>query len=246
MHRFFISSAALNENKATLTGGELDHMRRALRLRPGDRVTLFDDSGAEHQGVIRSYGPRAADIEIIHSGRPERESKLEIFLAQALGKGDKMDFVVEKATELGVSAIAPFLSSRAVPKLDAIKSAMRQDRWRKIAISAAKQSGRTTIPEILELSDFSTLVSRPWPCDEKLIFGPVKADYSLRQMAADRSPFRSIILAIGPEGGFTPEEMAQARERGFRAVSLGKRILRTETAALAALSIVQFISGDME
>jgi 16S rRNA (uracil1498-N3)-methyltransferase len=245
MHRFFISKTTLKEKRATVTGGELEHMTRVLRLRPGDRIVLFDDGGEEHEGVIRSYGPHDAEIEILNSVRPQRESQLEIVLAQALGKGDKMDLVVEKSTELGVSSIAPFLSSRTVPKPDTERGAARHERWRKIALSAAKQSGRTKIPDILELSDFSTLVSRSWPSEEKLLFEPGKARDTLRQVVLERPRINSILLTIGPEGGFTPEELTEATEGGFRIVQLGTRILRTETAAVSALSIVQFMWGDL-
>ncbi|MGH7829486.1 MAG: 16S rRNA (uracil(1498)-N(3))-methyltransferase [Candidatus Binatia bacterium] len=246
MPRFFVSQSAVTETRATVTGGELEHMRRVFRLRPGDRVTLFDDTGREHEGVIRSYGAAAAEVKILNSERPARESKLRIILAQALGKGEKMDLVVEKATELGVQTIVPFLSSHAVPKLDARKSAKRQERWQKIALSAAKQSGRTRIPEILELTDFASLISKSWPCEQKLLFGPGEAGETLRQVRKDVAQLGSVLLVIGPEGGWAPEEIAAAAQRGFRTARLGRRILRTETAALAAVSIAQFIWGDIE
>ena len=245
MHRFFVAETAVKEKRATVTGQELEHMRRVLRLRPGDRVTLFDNTGWEHEGIIRSYSSRAAEIEITSSNRPERESKLEIILAQAVGKGEKMDFVVEKATELGVRTIVPFLSSHAVPRIDAKKSVRRQERWQKIALGAAKQSGRTRIPEILALSDFTSLVSKSWPCEQKLLFGPGESGETLRKVTDHQAHPGSVLLVIGPEGGFTQEELSQASQHGFRTVQLGRRILRTETAAVAALSIVQFLWGDM-
>src|SRR3972149_598953 len=170
MTRFFVPRKELQDKKGSVSGPELDHMRRVLRLRPGDRVTLFDDEGWEHEGVIRSYTDQLGEVEILTSFQSERESSLDITLAQALGKGEKMDLVVEKATELGVRAIAPFLSSRTVPRLDRAKMERRQARWGKIALSATKQSGRTRIPEILGVSDFPALVSRSWECDLQLLF----------------------------------------------------------------------------
>ncbi|MEK7229629.1 MAG: 16S rRNA (uracil(1498)-N(3))-methyltransferase [Candidatus Binatota bacterium] len=245
MARFFVPRKELQDKKGSVSGPELDHMRRVLRLRPGDRVTLFDDEGWEHEGVIRSYTDRLGEVEILTSFQSERESSLDITLAQALGKGEKMDLVVEKATELGVRAIAPFLSSRTVPRLDRAKMERRQARWGKIALSATKQSGRARIPEILGVSDFPALVSRSWECDLKLLFWEEESRLSLTQLRAETPQLGSLLLVIGPEGGFSSEEASEAMRHGFKAVRLGRRILRTETAALAALSIVQFLWGDM-
>lgn len=243
--RFFLPKENLKEKKATITGRELDHLRLVLRLRPGDRITLFDDRGWEHEGVIDSYGPETGFIDIVRSYQPGRESILDITLAQALGKGDKMDLIVEKATELGVGTIIPFLSSRTVPRPDEARMERRQARWEKIALSAAKQSGRTRIPEILELSDFETLVRGDWRCELKLLLWEKESVSGLGEVRAERPQLKSLLVAIGPEGGFSLEEAAQAREHGFRSIRLGKRILRTETAAIAALSLLQFVWGDM-
>lgn len=245
MARFFVPKKNLREKKGTIDGDELKHMRKVLRLRPGDRVTLFDDEGWEHEGIIRSYTEKLGEVEIVESARPKRESPLSITLAQALGKGEKMDWIVEKATELGVRSIAPFFSSRTVPKLDEKKMERRQARWGKIALSAAKQSGRTRIPEILAVSDFSELVCRPWQCGLKLFFWEGEARQSLMQIREETARLDSLLLAIGAEGGFSPQEASEAMRHGFRPVRMGERILRTETAALAAISIVQFLWGDM-
>lgn len=245
MARFFVSGKDLREKRGRVSGEELAHMRRVLRLRPGDRVTLFDDQGWEHEGVIRAYTDEIGEVEIFISFRPERESPLEVTLAQALGKGEKMDWVVEKATELGARRIAPFFSSRTVPKLDREKLERRKSRWEKIALAAAKQSGRSRIPEILPASDFADLIGRSWECQLKLFFWEGESGQKLAQIRRERGRLDSVLLVIGPEGGFGPEEASQAKRCGFQPVSLGRRILRTETAALAALSIVQCLWGDI-
>jgi 16S rRNA (uracil1498-N3)-methyltransferase len=170
MVRFFVPRKNIRNGRAVVSGQELAHLRKVLRLRPGDRVTFFDDEGWEHEGVIRSYTASVGEIEIFNCYQPGRESSLEITLAQALSKGEKMDWVVEKATELGVRTVIPFLSSRSVPRLDGKKVELRRERWRKIALSATKQSGRTRMPEIYDLLDFGNLVRRPWPCELKLLF----------------------------------------------------------------------------
>jgi len=245
MHRFFVPRQGIQYGRAMMAGPELRHLRRVLRLQPGETVVLFDDEGWEHQGIIRRYGAQAAEIEILRSYRPGRESMLDITLAQALGKGDKMDLVVEKATELGVRALAPFLSAYTIPKVDGRKIEMRRARWQRIALSAVKQSGRTRIPELLELSDFNTLVRRPWPCELKLLVWEKESARGLAQIREERSHAGSVLLVIGPEGGFSEEEAAEATAHGFQSVRLGTRILRTETAALAAVSLAQFLWGDM-
>lgn len=245
MSRFFVPKKNIQDNKGIVTGQELAHLRRALRLRAGDPVTLFDDEGWEHEGIIRACTEQAGEVEILKSYQPGRESPLEITLAQALGKGEKVDWVVEKATELGVRTIVPFLSSYTVAKLDGKKIERRQERWRKIALSAAKQSGRTRIPEILEVSDFRDLVRRPWPCELKLFFWEKESRQTLKQMKEEKTHLNSLLLMVGPEGGFSSDEASEAMRQGFRSVRLGTRILRTETAALAALSIAEFLWGDI-
>lgn len=245
MARFFVPKLNLQGKKSRISGQELEHMRKVLRLRPGDRVTLFDDAGWEHEGVIRSYTGELGEVEILNSSQPTREASLEITLAQALGKGEKMDLVVEKATELGVRTILPFFSARTVPKLDRAKIERRRSRWEKIALSATKQSGRTKIPEILDVSDFADLVRKPWQCELKLVFWEGESRRTLTQIHEEKDRLDSVLLVIGPEGGFSSEEAGEAGRQGFQAVRLGNRILRTETAALAALAIVQFLWGDM-
>ena len=245
MPRFSISREGVQNGTATLTGEELHHMKKVLRLRPGDRVTLFDDRGWEHVGVIQSYHPHEGKIEVLESYEPGRESFLEITLAQSLGKGNKMDWVIEKATELGVRRIIPVSSLYTIPKFSPAKLEGREARWRKIALSAAKQSSRTRVPEILDLVTFGDLARNPASYDLKLLFWEQAEANPLRLLKEKQTPIRSILLVIGPEGGFAPEEAALALNHGFHAVALGKRILRTETAAVAVLSIVQFLWGDL-
>jgi 16S rRNA (uracil1498-N3)-methyltransferase len=245
MARFFLPSESIKSHKGVLRGQELEHMKRVLRICPGDRVTLFDDEGEEHEAILRSYTAETGELEIVKSYRPNRESPLEITLAQALGKGDKLDWIVEKATELGIRQFVPFLSSYAVPRLDAEKIERRRDRWKKIAVSAAKQSGRMQIPEIGELTDFTALIHRSWQCDLRLLFWEREPAQGLAQLREQKADPSSLLLVVGPEGGFTPDEVTEAVGQGFRSVRLGKRILRFETAALAAVSVVQFLWGDM-
>jgi 16S rRNA (uracil1498-N3)-methyltransferase len=245
MARFFVPKKNLNDSYGVVDGQELQHLRKALRLAPGDRITIFDDAGWEHEALICSLGFERAEIEIIRSYQAQRESALDLTLALGLTKGDKMEFVVEKATELGVSRIAPLASVHTVAKLDRGRAEKRAARWHKIALSAAKQSGRTRIPEILAPSEFRDFMAQARADALKLLFWEKEKAETLNHVHAAQPTARSVIAVLGPEGGFSDDEVAWARDYGFFPVSLGRRILRAETAAVTALSLVQFLWGDL-
>ncbi len=255
--RFLVRPDAVRGGAATVGGQELEHMRRVLRLRPGARVLLWDAAGTEHEAVIRAYDGGAAALTVLRSCHPERESPLAVTLAQAVGKGDKMDRVVEKATELGVNRVVPLVSSRTIPRVGGERrhrgeegdrgdrGERRRERWQKIAAAAARQSGRTRIPEVLAPEGFEALLARDWRCDARLLFrqGP-----SARRLASLKDEFgslRSVLVVVGPEGGFSESEAARAAAHGFHTVGLGPRILRTETAGAAAVCAVQLLWGDL-
>jgi len=245
MARFFVRKENIDATSATLAGPELEHLRRVLRLTVGDSVTLFDDTGWEHEAVIRSLHADRGELAICRSYEAGRESPLKLTLALGLTKGEKMDFVVEKATELGVASILPFTSSFTVPKLDAQKIAKRSERWQKIALSAAKQCGRTQVPEILPLCEFDAMVEGAGANQLKLLFWEKETVRSLRQVHEANATATAILVAIGPEGGLSSAEAQLAMARDFHSVHLGRRILRAETAAVTALSLVQFLWGDL-
>jgi 16S rRNA (uracil1498-N3)-methyltransferase len=245
MARFFVRKENIQATSATLAGQELEHLRRVLRLSTGDVVTLFDDTGWEHEAVIRSLHADRGELEIRHSYDAGRESPLALTLALGLTKGEKMDFVVEKATELGVASILPFTSSFTVPKLDDKKIANRTERWQKIAQSAAKQCGRTQVPEILPLCDFRHMVEGAGASRLKLLFWEKETVRSLRQVHEANANATAILVAVGPEGGLSSAEAQLAAAQDFHSIHLGRRILRAETAAVTALSLVQFLWGDL-
>jgi 16S rRNA (uracil1498-N3)-methyltransferase len=244
MARFFVPKKNLRDTRAVIDGEELAHLKRVLRLVPGDRITIFDGSGWEHEAVIRELSADRGDVEIIRSYEAGRESRLQVTLAIGLTKGEKMDFVIEKATELGVQTIVPFSSAFSVPKWDARKIAARTIRWQKIALSAAKQCGRTRVPEILPLREFRALVEGD-SAALKLLFWENERHQSLRRAHEKFSQAESVLIMIGPEGGFDSREAELAQSHDFQPVCLGKRILRAETAAVTALSLVQFLWGDL-
>ena len=245
MARFFVPKKKLRGNCGVIEGQELAHLRKVLRLLPGDHITVFDDSGWEHEAIIRRLSADQGEIEIIKSGEAGRESPLQLTLGIGLTKGEKIDFVVEKATELGVQTIAPFTSAFSVPKFDARKIAARTARWEKIALSATKQCGRTRVPEILPLCEFESWVKRDWGETLKLLFWENERHQSLHEAHEKYLHKKSLLLAIGPEGGFAAQEADLAQSNGFEPIQIGRRILRAETAAVSALSLVQFLWGDL-
>jgi len=245
MARFFVRRENIQGTSATLAGQELDHLRRVLRLTVGDVVTLFDDAGWEHEAVICRLHAGQGELEIRRSSETGNESPLALTLALGLTKGEKMDFVVEKATELGAAKILPFTSNFTVPKLDDKKIATRTERWRKIALSAAKQCGRGHMPEILPLCEFGQVVDNAGAHQLKLLFWEKETAQSLRQVHESNADLSAILIVIGPEGGFSGAEAELAQARDFHRVHLGRRILRAETAAVTALSLVQFLWGDL-
>jgi len=245
MARFFLSRERIQNRRGTIVGDELAHLRKVLRLGPGDHLIVFDDTGCEHEAVIRALRADQGELDILRSYQADRESPLQITLALGLTKGEKMDLVVEKATELGVQTIVPLVSTYTVPKLNDRKVEARTERWQRIAVSAAKQCGRTRIPKILPLCDFQELIRQPWTDTLKLLFWEREGQETLKQVHETERDVRAILLVIGPEGGFSFKEADTAREHGFKLVRLGRRILRAETAAITALSLTQFLWGDL-
>jgi 16S rRNA (uracil1498-N3)-methyltransferase len=244
MARFFLPRIEIREDHATITPPELNHLR-VLRLRPGDRVILFDDAGWEHEGIIGSLRESSCDIAIIRSYQIDNESPLKVTLALALTKGEKMDWVIEKATELGAHSVAPFVSTYTVPKLNERKAVQRLARWRTIALNAAKQCGRVRIPQISALTEFRDFVQAASPDALRLLFWEKEAQQGFSELKNSQETVGQVVLTVGPEGGFSSQEAALALEHGFKSVRFGPRILRAETAAVAALSAVQLLWGDL-
>jgi 16S rRNA (uracil1498-N3)-methyltransferase len=245
MARFFVPKKNLGDTQGLIDGQELVHLRKVLRLAPGDRVTIFDDNGWEHEAVIRSLNAEQGKVEIVRSYEAARESPLQVTLGIALTKGEKMDFIVEKATELGVKTIIPFSSSYSVPQLDEKKIMKRTERWQKIALSATKQCGRTRVPEISPLWEYRKLVHEAPPQTLKLIFWEKEKHQSLYEIHDKHGDVSALLIVVGPEGGFTLEEAQLAQRHGFETVEIGRRILRADTAAVAAITLVQFLWGDL-
>jgi 16S rRNA (uracil1498-N3)-methyltransferase len=237
--RFFVPRRDVADGKARLQGGEFRHLQRVLRLREGDVVTLFDDAGTEHEGVIVSLSPRVATVRITASAPSARESPLAVTLYQGVPKGRKMDLVVEKATELGAVKIVPFVSSFGTGSVAATHG--KRERWERIALAAAKQSGRTVIPEIGAVLTFPEVVTAAAAADRAVLFFEHATSAALPAGGAGTTT----AVIVGPEGGFSSDEASRALNAGIVICGLGPRILRTETAAIVALTLVQSRYGDL-
>lgn len=231
----------------TLSGSAASHVTRVLRLRTGEALTLFDGRGGEYAARIEQGG--AALTVAVGEHRPtERESPLLVTLAQGISRGERMDLVVQKATELGVARLQPLLTERSVVRLDAQQGERKRRHWRAIAIGACEQCGRNRLPEIGEpcalremLGGFAPAPPSAPARHARLLLSPAAA----RRLGDLEGPVSAVTVLIGPEGGLTEEEQAAASSAGFLAVRLGPRVLRTETAAIAALTLLQREFGDI-
>jgi 16S rRNA (uracil1498-N3)-methyltransferase len=232
--RLFVPRAQAEGPRVRITGAELRHLR-TLRLGPGERLVVFDEHGDEHEVRLQRLGGREAEATILSTHRPARESCLDLTLAPALLKGAKMDLVVEKATELGVRRVAPVLARHAVGQ------GVRVDRWRRIAVAAAKQCGRTDVPAVDAPVPLGDLVRRPWP-GLRLLAWEGERDVPLAALPAAAA---AVVVVVGPEGGFAEAEVADARAHGFTTVTLAPRVLRAETAAITAAALCQHRWGDL-
>jgi 16S rRNA (uracil1498-N3)-methyltransferase len=243
---FFVKQQNVHPPYAQLEGEEHHHLSRVLRVRPGEKVWLVDEQGSSFRAEVVEVEQRRTRLLLLDKEEPSA-SKIRLILAQALIRSKKMDLVIQKATELGVWAVVPVEASRSVLRLEGREGA-RLERWQKIAREAAKQSRRTDIPLIHGPQCYSEfLESREESA--KFILGEAGGTL-LRDILVDASLDSAgqgtpgVVLLVGPEGGWSREEERRAMEKGFTAVSLGKRILRSETAALAALAAIQIFWGE--
>jgi 16S rRNA (uracil1498-N3)-methyltransferase len=246
MPRLFVEPAKLAEEVVVLADEDHRYLTRVLRLDVGAEVTLFDGKSVEATARIIRIGPRALEVKIEERRPVAGIDRPHVTVIQGLAKGDKLDFIVQKATELGAARIIPVTTARAVARLDAgaIRTMSRRARWQKIAREASRQSGRLDVPEVEGVAALSTAGAASPKDALKLMLWEGARQTSLRSHLPAEAP-QQIVIAIGPEGGFTVEEVEAARHAGFVAVGLGPRILRTETAALVVLSILGYALGDL-
>lgn len=238
--RIFIPQEAFSDGGLLLGGERLHHLRTVLRLGPGDEFSVTDGAGAEYRARVEHLGRDEGRALVLARTEPPRESALDVVLAQALPKGDRFALVLEKAVELGVRGIVPVLSRRTVPAGGAVAAA----RWLRIVESAVAQSGRTRLPLLRPACTFAELVGDPQPPELRILLWEL-APGGLRKILDGRPAPRSVLVAVGPEGGWSEEEVHMARQAGFAVVGFGPRILRSETAGIAAVAVLQSRWGDL-
>ena len=232
MPRLFVNRDQL----PVVTGSDVHYLKDVLRLKPQDKLEVLDGSGTVYQAVIKEINSDKVLLDIMSAQPSVTESPLKITLGQCLPKGKKMDLIIQKSTELGVSQIIPVLSERTISRGEKL------ERWHKIAKEAAEQSGRTVIPEISTPTIFTDLIKQRQHFDLAFIPWELETSLTLKKYLASKPAAKatSLLFLIGPEGGFSKTEIEQAVAAGFTTLSLGRRILRTETAALVVLSMLMY------
>lgn len=244
MHRFFITPEQFEAEKPVVRGPDVRHMVKVLRLGPGDVVDFLDGTGRALRARIDRVGKDEVFFSRLDEYKPGGEPPVKVTLVQGLAKGDKMDLVIQKSTELGVAEIIPMICHRSVVRLNDKKSLEKQQRWQRVALEAAKQCRRARVPvvlppqgldEVLDGMPEGTASFLPWEREH---------NHSFRQMLERGRPGR-VYIFIGPEGGFEEYEVERARQKGVVTVTLGPRILRTETAGIVSLTLVMHAWGDV-
>ena len=242
MTRFFVTPEELKPNFLVLTGENAQHAK-VLRLKNGEEVLVCDGQGHECLCAVSDVSEGQFSLVVKSRRESESEPAVQVSVYMAFPKGDKLEHVIQKATELGAFEIVAFPSARCVSKPDEKSLKKKLDRWQKIAASAAEQSGRGRIPEVLVLGGYREALERASKADKALLFYENEQALTLK-MAMEQGSSQTVSLLTGPEGGLEEKEVTQAREKGFQICTLGKRILRCETAPLCALSAVMYAVGE--
>ena len=247
MSVFFIKKNQLKENSVSITGELLKHLRDSLRIKKGEMMFCADEEGTKYAVLVTYAGKDLFIGEITERTGRQSEAAIFIHLVQAVPKGPKLDFIIQKTTELGINAITPVISERSVVRIEKERAEDKLRRWKKIALEAAQQSNRLDVPDIAPPISFHDYMASFKKGDLNLLLYEEEKRMGIKEVLRGiqeaKSGVKTIILLIGPEGGFSQDEVETAVEAGFTPVSLGSQILRTETAPIVALSILQYEFG---
>lgn len=246
MHKFFVPKSNIDGKNAIIDGEDVKHIYRVLRLQIGDKVSVNNSEGKEYIGEIISIDKKEVNINLLEENAINNESPVEVYLFQGLPKSTKMDLIVQKNTELGVKAITPIITKRVVVKTE-LKEFKKVDRWNKIALEASKQSKRSLVPQINIPIDFELLLEELKKMDLVIVPYENQEGYGIKKLIQniDKNNINKVGIIIGPEGGFEESEILKLKEIGAQIVTLGPRILRTETAGFACLSLIMYELGDL-
>lgn len=241
MPRFFVGTDQISDKDIVITGTDVNHIRNVLRMTPGEEVTVSDGQGMDYFCRIAELTKEEVRLDIVDSWHSFVELPAKIYLFQGLPKADKMELIIQKAVELGAYEVIPVETKRCVVKLDGKKAAKKVDRWQQIAESAAKQSKRMLIPNVHQVLTFKEALKYAESMDIRLIpYELARGMLETKEILSAIQPGQSVGIFIGPEGGFEEKEVETAISEGVKPITLGRRILRTETAGLAILSVLMF------
>ena len=241
MQHFFVDASQVSEETIRIEGTDVNHMKNVLRMRIGEEVTVSDGQGKEYLCQVRDFEEEQVQLKIVETKASDAELPSKIYLFQGLPKADKMELVIQKAVELGAFEVIPVAMKRSVVKLDAKKAESKVKRWNAIAESAAKQSKRSILPQVSDVVTFAQAVKMAENCQIKLLpYECADGMEKTKRLIENITPGQDIAVFIGPEGGFDLDELGLAKEAGCEIITLGKRILRTETAGMMLLSVLMY------
>ena len=246
MPKFFVTPDKITDNTIIIDTADVSHISRVLRLGAGDTLTVCDSRGIDYEACIKTVEEKRIVCDIISKKQSASEPPIEVTLFQGLPKASKMEYIIQKTTELGISKIVPVKLSRCVVKLDGEKEERKKtDRWQKISEAAAKQSGRGIVPKIGDIMTLSEVIEKSKEFD--IFFAPYECEQqkTLKEVLLSKDNVKTVGFIIGPEGGFDAAEAELLRNSGIETVTLGKRILRTETAGEAVLAMTMYEIGDI-
>jgi 16S rRNA (uracil1498-N3)-methyltransferase len=238
--RVHVDAALSTGASVTLPETAAVHLVRVLRLQPGDACVLFNGDGHDYDARIISAGKRSVEASVVGARAVDNESPLQITLVQGIARGEKMDWILQKATELGIAGIVPVASERSEVKLDPERAGKRLARWRSVVVSACEQCGRARVPDVAAAQSLQAALA-DLPALPRFLLDPEAA----QSIATMSEPLAGSVLAVGPEGGWSPRDRDMLGEAGFSGLRLGPRILRTETAGIAAIAAMQSRFGDL-
>ena len=245
MRYFYINQSDITGSTSIITGADAKHIKKVLRLKPGEMIGLFDGLGFEYKARIVHLSANNVEVLITRSFPSKTESPVQIIVAQAFLKDRKMDTLVRQLSELGITKWIPFIASRSVPRPDKKRLAARTERWKKIAIEALKQCKRSRITEIGTTVSFENILKTVKDYDLKIAFYENETKSINSILSKHDRHIGTICIMLGPEGGFTSQEIESARNCGFHISALGPRILKAETATIAASTLIQYLWGDL-
>ena len=245
MRYFFIDPSLVTGPEVSITGSEVHHIKNVLRLKPGDGLKLFDGTGFEYEAAIVRVSAKKVTVEIQRKARAAAPSGVQIIVAQAFLKEKKMDDLVRKLCELGMTRWVPFFSDRSIARPEAKRLNARSQRWQRIATEAVKQCRRIDTPQIATALSFEEILDFSQNCDLRIVFWENEPSLLTADLGSKDNPPKKILLMLGPEGGFTDQEIQRLQNSGFISAGLGPRILRAETATIVAVTLAQYLYGDM-